>query len=46
MLGGGSSKVDCVLLVIPADSARVDLAKELDGAASQAKQIIVLINKM
>lgn len=40
------SNVDCVLLVLPAGSAHVDLAKELHGAASQSKQIIVLINKM
>ncbi|PVH89214.1 hypothetical protein DL98DRAFT_508323 [Cadophora sp. DSE1049] len=46
VVSDGSSKVDCVLLVIPVDSTHVDFKKEFDGAAGQAKQIIVLINKM
>ncbi|KAK0102358.1 translation elongation factor EF-1 alpha [Cadophora gregata] len=46
VVSDGSSKVDCVLLVIPADSAQSHLEKELDIVADAAKQIIVLINKM
>ncbi|KAG4433260.1 hypothetical protein IFR05_011255 [Cadophora sp. M221] len=46
VISDGPSNVDCVLLVLPADSANGDLAEELRGAASQSNQIIVLINKM
>lgn len=35
-----TSGADVAVLVIPADSTGVDLAKELDGAACRAKQII------
>ncbi|KAG4421366.1 hypothetical protein IFR04_005549 [Cadophora malorum] len=46
VVSDGSSKVDCVLLVIAVDSTHVDAGKELAAAAGQAEHIIVLINKM
>ncbi|CZS88148.1 hypothetical protein WAI453_000562 [Rhynchosporium graminicola] len=46
VVSSGSSKVDCVILVIPTDSANVDFEKELVEAAGFSKSIIVLINKM
>ncbi|KAL2071243.1 hypothetical protein VTL71DRAFT_12478 [Oculimacula yallundae] len=46
LISDGSSKVNCVILVIPAASGSVEFKKEFDTAAVYSKKIIVLVNKM